>query len=422
MKVLWHVNLLPPDIESELGLAHCVGGSWIVGLRNALMKYHSDIQLCFVSCYHGITEIMHGSIDGVEYYAIPFTINSYGFEKAIEAFQPDFVHLHGSESVNAYIMAQNFSPEKIVISIQGVVFECAEHYFDGIDPKYKKLSVVKQAIASWYGSVLMQCQHQAFVKGIPAEESVLRASNSVIGRTNWDKNCAAAMNAYAKYYKCNEILRDCFYSGQWDYASCEKYSIYISQAHYPIKGAHMLFKALGNVVKKYPETKLYIAGWPPPKSSNWVRQKISNYLEEYRSLLKRLAVENGLEDKIFYTGVMNEEQVKQRLLNTHIFISPSSIENESNALSEAKILGVPNIVSAVGGVQERVNHGVDGYLYDFYDTDKLAEYICELFAEETKCRNISEQARLSARNINDIKANADALAEIYKDVCLRINS
>ena len=40
----------------------------------------------------------------------------------------------------------------------------------------------------------------------------------------------------------------------------ERHSVLVHQAHYPIKGLHFVFEALGKLKKKYPDIKLYVAG------------------------------------------------------------------------------------------------------------------------------------------------------------------
>ena len=63
-----------------------------------------------------------------------------------------------------------------------------------------------------------------------------------------------------QYHKCNETLRECFYTGSWGYQQCEPYSIFVSQATYPIKGFHFLLEALPSILNVYPQTHVYVSG------------------------------------------------------------------------------------------------------------------------------------------------------------------
>ena len=44
----------------------------------------------------------------------------------------------------------------------------------------------------------------------------------------------------------------------------------------------------------------------------------------------------------------SEQEVKQRMLKSNVFVSASVIENQSTSLGEAMILGLPSVASCVG--------------------------------------------------------------------------
>ena len=78
----------------------------------------------------------------------------------------------------------------------------------------------------------------------------------------------------AQYYHNNEVLRKSFYDGKWSFDNCEKHSIFISQATTPIKGLHIMLRAMPLIKKKYPDVKLYVAG---ANISAFPIYKISSY-------------------------------------------------------------------------------------------------------------------------------------------------
>lgn len=51
-----------------------------------------------------------------------------------------------------------------------------------------------------------------------------------------------------------------FMKKKWDYKQCHKYTIFLSQGQYPIKGLHQMVKALPLILRDYPDTKVYVAG------------------------------------------------------------------------------------------------------------------------------------------------------------------
>ena len=75
------------------------------------------------------------------------------------------------------------------------------------------------------------------------EKKILQNVSNVIGRTEWDRKCVMSINQRCHYYHCNETLRDTFYEGSWNIENIQRYSIFVSQAYYPIKGLHILISA-----------------------------------------------------------------------------------------------------------------------------------------------------------------------------------
>lgn len=70
----------------------------------------------------------------------------------------------------------------------------------------------------------------------------------------------------------------------------------------------------------------------------------------------------------------------------------SQQESFGLVLLEAMACGVPCIGSAVGGIPEVIDHGVDGYLVELGDTDTVAQYAVDLLNDEEKLQNFREAA------------------------------
>ena len=50
----------------------------------------------------------------------------------------------------------------------------------------------------------------------------------------------------------------------------------------------------------------------------------------------------------------------EEYLKAHVYILPSTIENSSNSLSEAMLLGVPSVASYVGGTPDLLRTSTGG--------------------------------------------------------------
>ena len=97
--------------------------------------------------------------------------------------------------------------------------------------------------------------------------------------------------------------------------------------------------------------------------------------------------EYGLEQHIRYLGTLNEQDMCRQYLKANVFVSASSIENSSNSLSEAMILGVPCIASDAGGTISLFQHEHDGFLYQADAPYLLAYYIDRIFSDDERLRN-----------------------------------
>ena len=136
----------------------------------------------------------------------------------------------------------------------------------------------------------------------------------------------------------------------------------------------------------------------------------------YGKYIKKLIKDYKLEKSIIFTEPLDEKQMCERFLKSNIFVSASTIENESNSLSEAKMLGVPSVSSYVGGVIDRINHNEDGFFYQHDAPYMLAYYVCEIFSNKDIALKFSKKAREKAMKTHDRETNANRLIEIYRNI------
>ena len=218
----------------------------------------------------------------------------------------------------------------MVISIQGLVSIIAKHYYVGLPYSVLK----KKTFRDWIRGGLIQ-NRKNFEKSGVFEVKALQKVRHIIGRTTWDRACIKQINPEAKYYHCNETLRRGFYKHQWRIDSCEKHSIFLSQAGYPIKGLHFMLEALPEIIRRYPKTRLYIAGNNIIRCSN-LKEKLK--MTAYGKYNRRLIHELG-DEHVVFTGPLDEKAMCERMCKSHVFVCPSSIENSPNSLGEAMLEG-----------------------------------------------------------------------------------
>lgn len=418
MKILWLYANVPNVIIKKYNLPEQNGGGWVTSLLDHIIADKKiNMGVCF-PIYKGqnlvnevINDVSYFPFYPKEYNELKYSLNVENqLIEIIKNFKPDIVHVFGTETQHALPMIKAFNnPSKTIINLQGMTSIVAKHYFSNIPIKYLISSSFKDFI-KWDNIVQ---QKRKFDRRGVFEIEALQSVENVIGRTEWDKACSTFVNPKLNYFHCDEILRDVFYYKKWNFDKCEKYSIFMSQAWYPIKGIHYVLEALSIIIRKYPKVMLYVAGDDFTKKDTMMANlKLSSYAKYIIKLIKRYNLSNNIQ----FTGPMNANEISDFMCTMNVVVVSSTIENESNTISEAKILGVPVVASYVGGMVDRIQHNVDGFQYQHDAPYMLAYYVEKLFSSQQLCEEFSEKARENTFSLCDKTVNMSRLYDIYNAV------
>ena len=413
MNILWITNILFPEVSAKLTGQNELKatGGWLLGAARMLEQVEGiNLSVAAVSPLVRKLEVKKG--EKITYYVLPYGKGNRSYNKDYEPLwkevkaiaKPDVVHLHGTEYTHGLAYIQACGSDNMVVSIQGMKSAYYYYYYGLTKWNIYSHLTVRDAIK---GSIVKEQSN--FKRQGEYEKEIIRSVKHIIGRTSWDRANTWAINPNAKYHFCNETLRPEFYCGsRWNYDSCHKHTIFLSQASYPIKGLHQVLNALPIVLQHYPDTQVRIAG-NDITNAKGLRNRLR--FTGYGSIIKSLIKKHNLNVHITFTGSLNAEEMKQEYLNCNVFICPSTIENSPNSLGEAQILGTPVIASYVGGIPDMMK-GDEDHLYRFEEVNMLAEKICRLFADKDKQVDMVEVAKLR----HNQEENAKALISIYNEV------
>lgn len=410
MRVLWTVNILFPEAEMLLlkktaGLA--ASGGWLIGAAEALatvegMELHiacparvpatTTLQGAHI-CYHLYAGLQR---NGEPFYETSSQLDAV-FREMLEEIRPDLIDIHGTEYAHSLSCLRAAGTIPTVVTIQGFVFSVAEHYRDGLGLREMMMH------RPFHRGI--RHEQASFRRRAEGEKALIRQARNFIGRTQWDRGQVLSLNPGARYFTCQETLREPFYEGRWRWKDCEKHSIFLSQGSYPLKGLHQVLKALPAVLKTYPDTKVYVGG---------LNILAGRHPGHYARILSALIRRHHLEDRLVFTGNLDAEAMKRRFMLANVFLCPSAIENSSNSLGEAQLLGVPCIAADRGGLPSLIPDASCGKLYPFEDTERLARLICENFAEGPAFDNAP--MREMARRRHDGRTNCAVLSGIYQEI------
>ena len=415
MKILWLVSSLLPQIARLTGEPEQPFGGWLVSMLDGLL---ADPQHQVFVCYRASGAQRRGESGRLSYCSFAQDTLQYSpenevlFAELLLRIHPDVIHIWGTEYPSALAMIQAAARrgmlDRTVVSIQGLTSVYARHFTAGLP---------QRAVNGFTVRDLLRCdniaqQKKKFARRGGFETLALHQARHVIGRTRWDKACVRQINPNAVYHVCNESLREPFYSGNWTVSSCERHTIFVSQGDYPIKGLHEALYALPYLIREFPDVKLITTGRDPRGKSVRERLQRSSYAVFLAHVIKRLKLEEHVE----FLGALSAEQMKRQYLSAHVALNPSSIENSSNAIGEAMLLGMPVVASFVGGTPDMVQDGISGLLYPFDAPYLLADAVRQVFSSDELAARLSSEARKTAAARHDREQNLKGLLAIYRDL------
>lgn len=430
MRVLWIINRILPLFCKELGIKETnFGGGWLTGLSESLRKTEG-IQLAVCMPSKNTEDICHGAVAGVEYYLYhEYTWNRYCHEHQMllqhvaNEFKPDVIHVFGTEYPRTLEVLNAVGSDRVLISLTGILTENYPVYEAGISSEYIREHRFLRFIASRHRKLqflqnrLIAYGKNDFKTRMEFEIEALKKARFVTGRTHFDHSVAKRLNPNIRYFFCNESLRKVFYEEpSWEYGKCEKHTIFVSNAGYPIKGFHKLLEAAPAIMKKYPDMKIRVAGNSPFAQTKGLKNRIIRETDEYGKYICRLIEKHGLTSAVEFLGNLDEQRMKQEFLRANIFVLPSAMENSPNSLGEAMLLKTPCVASDVGGVSDLMKSGEEGFIYDFADTDALVKAIDRLFGDPELAARFGIAASQHAAQTHCIADNNDTMIRIYREI------
>ncbi len=411
MKLLWLCNMVPGKIKETISGKAVSGGLWV---DHALSRLRQQDLTIRILC-PGKGEV--GQLDEKCSFALFPTGRPQDYRKELELcfaqelknFAPDVIHIWGTEYAHTLAMVNAAEKagllDRMVISIQGLCSVYADHYAEGVPYDVQKAFTFRDLVRC---DNIQQQQAKFILRG-KNEVEALKKARHVIGRTDWDRACTRKINPRAVYHFCNETLRETFYEGQWDYASCRKYRIFASSCAYPVKGFHYLLEAFADVVKDYPDATLAVPGKSFLNGDPLRRTSYQKYME-------KLARKYGVEEKLEFLGSLSADRMKEEFRKANVFVLPSTIENSPNSLGEAMILGTPCVSADVGGVTNLMTHREEGFVCQSTAPYMLSFYIRQVFAMEDAAASLGHAARAHALKTHDPEKNLQDLLAIYREL------
>ncbi len=131
-----------------------------------------------------------------------------------------------------------------------------------------------------------------------------------------------------------------------------------------------------------------------------------------KPLLETLAKKLGIDAHVTFTGFIDEPEFPQIYNAADVFVMPSICELQSITTLEAMASGLPVIAANKYALPELVKHKVNGFLFDPFNSQELAERLIDLFQNpEKRIRMGQESLQIVAPHA--LSRTVDQYEEIY---------
>lgn len=409
MKVLWFSNCVLADTS-------CSGsGSWLFGMKS-IISGHVELYNITSSNVTDITKNKAADIteyvlpDYQLYDGIPSKDNISIILQLISEISPDIIHIWGIEKYWCRLYQRGYiKGHHVLLEIQGVLSSCGNSFYGGLFPK---------EIISTYGvrellrpMARLDKQYKDFRNRASDEELIIKAFAHISTQSSWTRNQIKFLTSpNCRIYETLRPIRKEFYeSRKWELSTHDSPVIYTSVSYsYPFKGLHVVIRAMGLVVRKYPNAKLIIAGF----DGNKPFYKDNGYNRFLKSLINDLGLSNNME----LPGKLKASDIINQLLESDIFVNPSFVESYSASAAEALFLGVPSLLSYAGAMPNFSENGDVALYYSPMDYVDCAAKILTMFENKQETQLLSDAAKKRMEQKSSREAVLNKQIEIYNEV------
>lgn len=405
MRVLWFSNT-PANADEFLGKELRGSGGWLKSL-NQIVQEKVELHIVFLcgevhdsfkyenTIYHPIKRVKKNKVLMNIDIKQSFYINEY--LRIINKVNPDIIHIHGTEQDFGDILTKIDIP--VVLSIQGVINVIAYKFWGNLNPK---MLVFQNSLNSIKKLFFLKLAHKRISKQANRESEYLKNSSNIIGRTDFDRRVVKLINSNAKYFKLNEILRNGFYENYKKSYEIEKVIKILTICNSaPYKGLETIVMA-SNFLNKNGHVNF-----------EW---NIAGIVEKDLIIdLVKLLCQQEIPTELKFLGNLTDCELIEQMKKSDIYVNASHIENSSNSIGEAMLIGLPCIVTFAGGTSSLIKDGDTGILIQDGDPWVMAGTILELANSEENREKLGSRARAEALRRHDSKVIVSELIKIYSD-------
>ena len=389
-------------------------GNWILTLVEELLKYDKEYNIFIAFHDNTIKTIEYAIKDKLGLIRIPLFLMSYNTGKflsnwslidkyknatsdylqIVNRINPDLIHIFGLES--PFIRIINKVKQPAIVHIQGLISSIITKYY----PRFSSLEILKSnGLKDYLKGQIPWNEKRRWLRHIRVENKIYNDIKYCLGRTDWDRRCINAIAPQAEYFYCQEIMRKPFYNAIWSPPKNEKWILYTTIREMFSKNIDIIYESC-DILERY-HKKLNFE-W---RVAGITDEDITPKIMKNRKLNPR---------NLKLLGSLNAEEIVNQMLEANLFIYPSAIENSSNAVQEAMLLGIPIIATCAGGLTSIIEDKKTGILVNEGDPLVLAGAVIEMLENQNEAIKMAQKGReIALERLNPQKIVKELL-NIYK--------
>lgn len=170
----------------------------------------------------------------------------------------------------------------------------------------------------------------------------------------------------------------------------------------PWKGPDVFLRVAAAVAREQPDAHFLVCGGELPG------------YEGYSDLLRRLAFELGLADRVHFLGWASPDDMPDVMASLDVLVH-ASVRPEPFGLVivEALASATPVVAARAGGVSEIVEDGVSGILVTPGDWTAMGKAVVSLVRDPSRARSIGQAGRERASRLFGIATHVGAIEYLY---------
>lgn len=169
----------------------------------------------------------------------------------------------------------------------------------------------------------------------------------------------------------------------------------------PVKNQTWLVRELPQMIREHPQLLLVLAG--------------SVTCQKMNASLKRMIVENDLQNHVLLTGGLNpgSDELIGLVQTARALVLPSTSETFGIVILEAWAAGTPVISSRTSGAASLINHGENGMLFDLDQPDGFHQALHTVMNDDAAGNKLVKSGRSLVLSTYDVAAVASSVKNLY---------